>query len=230
MPTKNQLLTDIHLQIQACTKCPYGKVRQNPLLGNGEHRSPILVIGRGARQRDDSEKTVFSGRAEKKLDRMLNGAELSIDKVYRTYTIRCYPGRQPSFGEFAAYRRCSPYTTKMMKALRPIAVVICGYKVFKWMLLRYTSEVVPEQLFYKWIGRAVRLKEVWGDIKFFVIECPAELSRSRNPEAEAKSIEVLTQMKAYVKAKQNKEPMALEMTDLKRRPRTKDGQQTFGWS
>ena len=67
-------------------------------------------------------------------------------------------------------------------------------------------------------------------MKFFIIESPIALSTKRNPEAEAKSIDALREVKTYVMAKQRNEPIALEMVDLKRRPHARSQQQTFGWS
>lgn len=229
-PTKKSLFLDFRLRVQACSKCPYAKTRDTPIEGDGEYRSPILVIGKAPRKRDDTEGVVYSGRAGRKLEKMFKGADLDVDKVYRTYLIRCFAGREPKFGEFSAYKRCRPHSINLIKLMRPTAVVICGYKVFKWMILRWTTEVVDEHNFFKWIGRTVRLKEVWGETKFFIIQSPAALSNKRDPEAEKKSIDVLKEMKAYVVSHQKGEPLALEMSDLKRRPHTRSQQQTFGWS
>jgi uracil-DNA glycosylase len=161
---------------------------------------------------------------------MFQAAELDINKVYRTYLLRCYGGREPSFGEFSAFSRCQSHTVQMIKIMRPSAIVVCGYKAFKWLILKWTREVVDEHSFYKWVGRAVRLKEVWGDLKFFIIESPAALSKKRNPESEAKSVTLLGEMKHYVVSQQIGDSIALKMTDLKRRPHTRSQQQTFGWS
>jgi uracil-DNA glycosylase family 4 len=228
--TKHERLIDLRLKIQACARCPYGKTRANPIIGDGEYRSPILIIGDKPRQRDDKDGEVFAGRAGKKLDTMLTSAELNIKQTYRTYLVRCFAGRDPQFGEFSAFKRCESYTTNLIELMSPAAIVICGYKTFKWMILKWTREIVDEHSFYKWVGKAVRLKELYGELKFFIIESPASLSNTRNPELEAKSIDVLKEMKAYVVAKQRDEPIALEMVDLKRRPVTKSKQQTFGWS
>ena len=229
--SKKQALRDLSMYVQACVKCPYSSTRDAPLIGNGEYRSPILVVGPTTRKRDDEEGEVFAGRAGKKLDRMLRSAELDISKVYRTNLVRCYAGRDPKFGEFSAFKRCQSHTVQLIKLMRPIAIVVCGLKAFKWLIVKWTSEVVDEHSFYKWCGRAVRLKEIWGDRKFFIIESPTVLSNASNPEAQAKSIELLAQMKAYVVSHQKGEPIALEMTDLKKRTRNANRQQqTFGWS
>jgi uracil-DNA glycosylase len=161
---------------------------------------------------------------------MLQSASLDVNKVFRTYLIRCYPGREPKFGEFAAFKRCQGHAVNLIKLMRPAAIVVCGYKTFKWMILRWTREVSDEHSFYKWSGKTVRLKEVWGDVKFFIIASPAELSKKRDPEAELKSVELLKVMKSYVVSHQQGEPIPLEMVDLKRRPHTRAEQQTFGWA
>ena len=188
------------------------------------------MIGPSPRKRDDEEGGVFSGRAGQKLEKLLKQAELDINKVFRTYAIRCYGGRDPNYGEFAAFKRCQQHTTNLIKLMKPSAVVICGFKAFKWLLLRWTSEVVDERSFFRWIGQTVRLREVWGDTKFFIIANPSVLAKKRDPEAEAKSVQTLAEMKSYVMSHQRGEPLALEMTDLKRRPHTRTQQQTFGWS
>ena len=229
-PSKRELYRDLRLHIQACARCPYASTRDAPIIGNGEYRSPILFVGNAPRKRDDEENEVFSGRAGKKLDRMLRTAELDVSKIYRTYLIRCYAGREPKFGEFSAFKRCQNHTVDLIKLMRPRAVVICGYKPFKWLILKWTHEVVDEHSFYKWSGKTIRLKEVWGDIKFFVIESPITLSTKRDSEAEAKSIALLKEMKSYVVSHQNGETLPLEMVDLKRRPHAKSEQQTFGWA
>ena len=228
--TKREKFIDLKLQVQACIRCPYAKARDNALIGSGEYRSPILIIGSKPRKKDDTDEEIFAGRAGKKLERMLASAELDITKIYRTYLIRCFPGREPQFGEFSSFKRCQDYTVKMIKIMQPSAVVICGYKTFKWLILKWTREVVDEHTFYKWAGKTVRLKEVWGDLKFFIIESPGVLSTKRNPEMESKSIELLGEMKRYVMAKQRGEPTPLEMIDLKRRPHAHSQQQTFDWS
>ena len=228
--SKKDLFIDFRLTVSACSRCPYGAVRDHPITGSGEYRSPILVVGASPKKRDDEENEVFSGRAGQRLEKLFGQAELDINKVFRTYAIRCYGGREPAYGEFAAFKRCQPHTMSLVKLMRPIAVVICGYKAFKWILLRWTSEIVDDHSFFRWIGQTVRLKEVWGDTKFFIIADPALLSKKRDPEGESKSAEVLKLMKSYVVSHQKGESIALEMTDLKRRPNTRPQQQTFGWT
>lgn len=228
--TKQQHLFDLSMEVEACSRCPYAQSRQQPLMGNGEIRSPILVLLPAVRQRDDQDNTVLAGRAGDKLEKLLKGAGLSSNKVFRTPLIRCYAGREPNFHEFAAFKRCRSYTVSMIKFMRPPVIVLCGLKVLKWMVVKWTREHIDEVTFPRWIGRAVRLKDIWGETKFFVIEDPAQLARVRNVEAELKSIEALQTMKAYIAGLQKTAPVvALDMIDLKRRTHAKAEQQKFDW-
>jgi uracil-DNA glycosylase len=61
--SKKERFRDLRLQVQACSRCPYSLSRDSPIIGNGEYRSPILVVGPTPRQRDDADNEVFSGRA-----------------------------------------------------------------------------------------------------------------------------------------------------------------------
>lgn len=171
------------------------------------------------------------GRAGEKLEKLLKGAELTSSKVFRTTLVRCYGGRDPNYHEFAAFKRCRNHTVTMIKFMKPQAVVVCGMKALKWLLIKWTKEPLDETTFPRWIGRAIRLKDIWGELKFFVIEDPAVLAKARNFEAEEKSIEGLKMMKAYVLGQQKVAPVVpLEMIDLRKRSYTKAVQQTFDWS
>lgn len=229
--TKAQHLFDLSMQVEACARCPYAQSRTQPMIGGGEIRSPVLVVLPAVRQRDDADNKVLAGRAGDRLEKMLKAAGLSMDKVYRTPLIRCYPGREPNFHEFAAFKRCRGHTVSLIKLMRPQAVVVCGLKALKWLLIKWTREPIDEATFPRWVGRAVRLKDIWGEIKFFVIEDPAVLAKARNIEIEEKSVEGLKTMKAYIAGQQQTAPVvALDMIDLKKRVYSKAVQQEFGWS
>lgn len=194
-------------------------------------RSPILVLVPSVRQTDDREGKVLAGRAGDKFDKLLKPAGLSRDKVYVSPLIRCHPGREPQYHEFAAFKRCRGHTVSLIKLMRPQAVVVCGLKALKWTIIRWTREPIDEETFPRWIGRALRLRDIWGEIKFFVIEDPAALAKARNIEAEEKSIEALRTMKSYIAGLQKTAPVVpLDMVDLKKRVYLKVVQQEFDWS
>ena len=63
-PTKQQQLFDLSMEIEACIRCPYHATRDAPLVGNGNYRSPILIIGPSVRKRDDEDGEVFEFERE----------------------------------------------------------------------------------------------------------------------------------------------------------------------
>lgn len=161
---------------------------------------------------------------------MLSSADIKPASVYMTTLVRCYGGREPHFTEYAAFKRCRYHTLDLIKIIKPRAVVLCGMKPFIWLIARYTSEKIDEKNFYKWMGKIVRLKEIWGELKFFVIESPAMLARHRHVDNERKCVEMLQSMKSYIVAQQKGElDVALNMIDLRRR-RPNTDQMKFNWS
>jgi len=161
---------------------------------------------------------------------MLTEADIKPESVYMTTLIKCYGGREPHFSEYAAFKRCRYHTLDLIKIIQPRAIVLCGMKPFIWLISRYTSLKIDETNFYKWMGKIVRLKEVWGDRKFFITESPAMLARHRHLDNERKCIEMLQSMKAYVMAQQkNESAVILDMVDLNRR-RPNTAQMKFNWT
>lgn len=220
------------MQVEACVRCSYSSTRTMPMTGRGEPKAPILVIGDIVRQVDDRDGQIFTTRAGEKLDYMLTEAGLDPEKhVYRTTLLRCYAGQKPEVSEWSVFKKCRYHTTDLIKIMKPKAIVLCGMKPLLWMILHYTSEKVDEKTFYKWMGKAVRLKDIWGELKFFIVESPAMLARHKHPENERRCIEGLTEMKAYVSAQlKGEDPYVLDMIDLKRRRSNSAEQQKFNWT
>jgi len=218
------------MQVEACIRCPFHNTCTIPIMGGGDPRSPILIISDTIRQADDEESRIFAGRAGAKIDNMLTEADIPPERVYKTPLVRCYSGREAKFSEFRAYKRCRYHTHDLLKIMRPRVVVLAGLKPLLWMIIRLTAEKLDETTFYKWVGKAVRLKEIWKDTKFFIIESPAQLARRRNPENERKSIEILTTMRAYVSAQQKGEALVLDMVDLKTRRKGTAQQMKFSFT
>ena len=226
---KASALRRLSLAVMSCGRCPYGKIRTIPVNGDGEPRSPILVVGEAVRQTDHAEEVPFGGRSGKKLDALLERAEINPHHVYRTLCVRCYGGREPEFPVGAASKRCRPHLVATVKIMRPRVMVLCGMRALKWVLLRWTNERVDDKTFSKWVGPAFRLKEIWGDIKLFVIHSPADMARTRMPDEEDRCVEALSLMKQYVVSQQQQSNTALPFSDLYRR-RGGGRQAQFKWS
>jgi len=217
------------MHVDACLRCPYNGYRNNPVVGKGDPRAPIMVVEDIARQSSDKAGEPFAGRANDKLDKMLAKAEIEPRAAYRTIAVRCYPGRENPYPELRAANRCRDFLKREIRIVQPRVIVLCGMKTLDWTLLRWSTESVDEFTFNKWMGPAIRFKRLWGDLRFFIIQSPAQLARCRNAQDEADSVESLANAKKLIVAKQQGLSYVPDMIDLKEpKPRNK-GQTVFNW-
>lgn len=230
MPANKQgLLRDLSMHVDACLRCPYNGYRNNPVVGRGDPRAPILVVEDIARQSSDKSGEPFAGRAGAKLDKMLAKAELDPRAVYRTIAVRCYPGRENPYPELKAANRCRDFLKREIKILQPRVVILCGLKVLRWTLVRWSTESVDEFTLNKWMGPVIRFKQLWGELRFFVIQSPAQLAGCRNAQDEGDSVESLINAKKLIVAKQQGLSYVPDMIDLKRPKPKNKSQMSFDW-
>lgn len=230
MSNKAARIDDLSRYIEACSMCPYSGTRAYAFTGEGNINTEIVLIGDNVRENDNREGKLFAKRAGLKLDDLLTEAGIRPAGIYKTTLIRCYGGREPQFSEWRAFKRCRSHTLALYKIMKPKVIVLCGLKAFLWLVIRYTNEQVDEKTFPKWVGKVVRLKQVWGDTKILVIESPAALARRRQTDLERKIVEGLQSIKAYVLAQKNNEPFPIDMIDLKSRRKSVDQQLKFDFS
>lgn len=230
MSNKAAKIEDLSRYIEACSMCPYSGTRAYAFTGEGNTNSQIVLIGESIRENDNREGKLFAKRAGTKLDDLLTEGGIRPEGIYKTTLIRCYGGREPQFSEWRAYKRCRSHTLTLLKLMQPKVLILCGMKAFLWMVVRYTNEQVDEKTFPKWVGKVVRLKQVWGDKKILVLESPAVLARRRQVDLERKIVEGLASVKAYIVAQMKSEAYPLDMIDLKSRRKAVDEQLKFDFS
>lgn len=227
---RKTLLRDLSMRVDACLRCPYNGYRNNPVVGRGNPKSPIMIVEDIARQSSDKEGEPFAGRAGAKLDKMLQKAEIDPRATYRTIAVRCYPGRDHTYPEPRAANRCRDFLKKEIKIVQPRAIVLCGLKTLLWTLVFWSTESVDDFTFNKWMGPSIRFKRLWGDLRFYIIQSPAQLARCRNLHDEAESIKSLANMKEFIVAKQQGLSYVPDVVDLKRPKTRRKGQLSFDWT
>ncbi len=72
-----------------CTACPLSERRTNVVFGEGDPRSPLVLIGEGPGAEEDQSGRPFVGRAGKLLTKALGDAGLSREQVYIANTVKC---------------------------------------------------------------------------------------------------------------------------------------------
>lgn len=72
-----------------CVACPLAERRTNVVFGEGNPRSPLVLVGEGPGEQEDKTGRPFVGRAGQLLDKALADNGLDRDKVYITNTVKC---------------------------------------------------------------------------------------------------------------------------------------------
>jgi DNA polymerase len=82
-------LDDLREQALGCTACRLSERRTNVVFGEGDPRSPLVLVGEGPGEQEDKTGRPFVGRAGQLLDKALNDAGLARGQVYICNTVKC---------------------------------------------------------------------------------------------------------------------------------------------
>ena len=82
-------LAELRSRALACTACPLSERRTNVVFGEGDPKSPLVLVGEGPGENEDKQGRPFIGRAGQLLDRALVEAGLTREMVYITNTVKC---------------------------------------------------------------------------------------------------------------------------------------------
>ncbi|MGC9012239.1 type-4 uracil-DNA glycosylase [Thermogladius sp.] len=112
-------------EIASCTKCPLHLSRKNPVPGEGDVNSPVLIVGEAPGRTEDETGRPFVGAAGHFLTELLYSIGVDRSKVYITNVVKCRPpeNRDPTDEEIAA---CSPYLVRQIKLIKPKAIIALG--------------------------------------------------------------------------------------------------------
>lgn len=82
-------LSELCEQAQTCTSCGLAERRRNVVFGEGNPKSPLVLVGEGPGDNEDKTGRPFVGRAGKMLDEALADNNLSRNDVYICNTVKC---------------------------------------------------------------------------------------------------------------------------------------------
>ncbi|MBL8087189.1 MAG: uracil-DNA glycosylase [Chthonomonas sp.] len=80
---------DLRVQALQCAACALSERRTNVVFGEGDPRSPLVLVGEGPGDQEDKTGRPFVGRAGQVLDRALAEAGLAREQVYICNTVKC---------------------------------------------------------------------------------------------------------------------------------------------
>ena len=138
---------------QVCRACDLAERRTNVVFGEGNPRSPLVLVGEGPGEQEDKTGRPFVGRAGQLLDRALADAGLSRQDVYITNTVKCRaadwstgkPQNRPPTD--AETETCREWLLPQLAAIAPKVILCIGAPSAK-NLIKKSFQITRERGLY----------------------------------------------------------------------------------
>jgi DNA polymerase len=130
--TVEDLLTGLARDAGECSGCALSERRRNVVFGEGNPRSPLVLVGEGPGDKEDETGRPFVGKAGQLLDKALQDNGLSRKDVYICNTLKCRAAdwstgkprnRAPCPDEVQACRR---WLVPQLAAIAPKVILCVG--------------------------------------------------------------------------------------------------------
>ena len=151
-----------------CSRCQLREGCNGVVMGEGNIKNKIMLIGEGPGANEDRLGRPFVGRAGKLMDKILKAVNLEREELYITNVIKCRPpgNRVPHQNEFEA---CVSILRAEIELIQPKVIVTLGSTATKYLI---NPEESITKVRGKWFQR--------GDIFFLPTFHPAYLLRNEN--------------------------------------------------
>lgn len=125
-------LEQLRQQAQSCASCSLAQRRRNVVFGEGNPRSPLVLVGEGPGENEDATGRPFVGRAGQLLDKALADNGLSRRDVYICNTMKCRAcdwinnkpvNRAPTFEEAEV---CRQWLIPQLSIIKPKIILCVG--------------------------------------------------------------------------------------------------------
>ena len=119
-------LKELSKECIECVSCSLSKTRTNVVVGKGNEKANLVIIGEGPGEQEDKSGLPFVGRAGKMLDTALAAVNIDpLEDCYITNIVKCRPpnNRKPTASESSA---CMPWLNKQIELLSPKIIVLAG--------------------------------------------------------------------------------------------------------
>lgn len=110
----------------SCQRCELGQYRTNAVIGRGNPKAPILIVGEGPGQNEDEQGLPFVGKSGQLLEKILASVQLSSEQdVYICNIVKCRPpgNRTPTPQESET---CKPYLLEQIRLVSPKIILLTG--------------------------------------------------------------------------------------------------------
>ena len=122
---KIEKLSKLKKKINSIENCNLKDNSENLVLGDGNIKSPIMIIGETPGEAEDDCGFSFQGEVGPLLKKMLLAIDLDINKIYKTYSInfRTPEDRKPTTKEIKRY---SPFLKDHVSIIDPKIIILMG--------------------------------------------------------------------------------------------------------
>ncbi len=119
--------------IRDCKKCKLYQNRNNIVLGAGNKKGNIMIIGEGPGADEDREGNPFVGKAGKLMNQAFIGLGLKREEMYITNIVKCRPpgNRDPEPDEATC---CMDYLRSQVILIKPKIILLLGRIALKNIL------------------------------------------------------------------------------------------------
>ena len=148
--TKTAEFEELRGRALACEKCELSETRKNVVFGEGNPDTPLLIVGEGPGEHEDSTGRPFVGRGGALLDQCLNENGISRKHVYIANILKCRAciteagrvrNRVPTQREMAA---CLPWLEEQIALIEPL-VILCLGAVAAGVIIRKDFKMTQER-------------------------------------------------------------------------------------
>ncbi len=136
-----------------CHRCELGNTRIHAVVGRGNLKAPIMVIGEAPGQNEDETGLPFVGRAGQLLEKILQSVKLDTEKdVYIANINKCRPpnNRVPTNEEVEA---CKPYLLEQIRLVDPKIILLTGATAVKGIIGDKRGITQIRGTWMEWEGR-----------------------------------------------------------------------------
>ena len=118
-------LKDLKRKIESIQDCDLKKNASKIVFGDGNIRSPIMIVGEGPGQKEDELGKPFVGDAGTLLNKMLKAIKIEREKIYITNVVNYRPpnNRKPEKSEINRY---SEYLKEHISIIDPQILILMG--------------------------------------------------------------------------------------------------------
>lgn len=112
-------------ECKSCRRCGLYNNRTNIVVGRGNQKAPLMLIGEAPGEQEDMQGLPFVGPAGQLLDLLLCALMIDEEKYYIANIVKCRPpGNRVPLDEEA--NQCLPFLRKQVALVKPKIIVCLG--------------------------------------------------------------------------------------------------------